>query len=331
MEFKRGRRYDVIAMGRSTCDMYSEQTCLLKDSRTFARYLGGSPANTAAAMSKLGLKVAFLGCVSDDGMGQFVREALERFGVDVSHLKTDREGHRTAITIGEISGGGKCSSIFYRNGCADLFITPEDADAEFIASSSALLVSGTSLSRNPARSAVFAAASRAREEGTAVIFDPDFRDGTWDDANDAGVFLAQAASMADVVIGTEDEFRIFAKALLPGREFDSVACAREILRRGGRIVVVKHGKEGSVAYEDGRAVPAAAFRQDSVTKTFGAGDSFAAGFVRALIRGADLERAQKEGAAAAAVTISGRSCSDSAPDFKTLSDFLRRHGMEPCS
>lgn len=331
MEFNCGRRFDVIAMGRATCDMYSEQTCLLKDSRTFARYLGGSPANTAAAMSKLWLKVAFLGCVSDDGMGQFVRGALERFGIDASHLRTDHEGHRTAITIGEISGGGKCSSIFYRNSCADLFIRPEDADEEFIASSSALLVSGTSLSHNPARSAVFAAASRARKSGTKVIFDPDFREGTWDDAGDAAAFLAQGASIADVVIGTEDEFRIFAHALLPKREFDSAACAVELLRRGAGIVVVKHGKAGSTAYEEGRAVPAPAFHQDNVTKTFGAGDSFAAGFVRALIKGADLERAQKEGAAAAAVTISGRSCSDSAPDFKTLEAFLRDHGMEPCA
>ncbi len=261
-------------------------------------------------------------------MGQFVRGALERLGIDTSHLRTDHEGHPTAITIGEISGGGRCSSIFYRSGCADLFMRPEDADPDFIASASALLVSETSLSHDPARAAVFAAQERARAAGTRVIFDPDFREGTWDSREEACVYLAQAASMADVVIGTEDEFAIFARALLPRRSFDGAECAAELLRRGAGIVVVKRGTDGSTAYGEGGAVPAPAFHQDKVTKTFGAGDSFAAGFIRALIRGADLRRAQTEGAAAAAVTISGRSCSDAAPDLRTLETFLQSRGQE---
>ena len=69
MEFDNTRAYDVIALGRSTCDIYSQDIGDLKDSRTFLRFFGGSPANTAAAMSKLKLKVGFIGKVSDDGMG----------------------------------------------------------------------------------------------------------------------------------------------------------------------------------------------------------------------------------------------------------------------
>ena len=269
MEFNCGRRFDVIAMGRATCDMYSEQTCLLKDSRTFARYLGGSPANTAAAMSKLGLKVAFLGCVSDDGMGQFVRGALERFGIDASHLRTDHEGHRTAITIGEISGGGKCSSIFYRNSCADLFIRPEDADEEFIASSSALLVSGTSLSHNPARSAVFAAASRARKSGTKVIFDPDFREGTWDDAGDAAAFLAYG----DMDVPEEEGVaRIEAGVLL--RRVEMTVGDEDLVPPGDEETVVGHdGKAQHGLVDLGVAVAAHAEDGDRKPREHG-GDLF---------------------------------------------------------
>lgn len=328
MKFETERDFDVIAMGRASCDLYSEQTCLLKDSLSFARYLGGSPANTAAAMSKLGLKTAFIGCVSDDGMGQFVREALIKFGIDVSHVRTDTEGHRTAITIGEITGGGKCSSIFYRNLCADLFLTPEDMDEHFLASASAILISGTSLTHEPSRTAVLTAMQRAKESNTKIIFDPDYRKGTWNSEAEMKVFLATASSMSDIVIGTADEFALFSDALLPEKEFDSDKCANELIRRGCNIIVIKNGKEGSCAYEKDCVVRAKAFNQKNVTKTFGAGDSFAAGFIRALLHGADLLSAQTEGAACAAVTISGRSCSDAAPDLVTLTSFLKEHGIK---
>lgn len=329
MKFETKRVFDVIAMGRASCDLYSEQTCLLKDSLSFARYLGGSPANTAVAMSKLGLKTAFIGCVSDDGMGQFVKETLQKFGIDVSHVRTDTEGHRTAITIGEITGGGKCSSIFYRNLCADLFLTSNDVDEQFIASASAILVSGTSLTHEPSRTAVLNAMTRAKKASTKIIFDPDYREGTWDSEAEMKVFLATAASMADIVIGTVDEFARFSDALLPETAFDSDKCASELIRRGCGIIVIKNGKEGSCAYETDNVVRAKAFNQKNVTKTFGAGDSFAAGFMRALLHGADLISAQTEGAACAAVTISGRSCSNSAPDLDTLTYFLKQHGRKP--
>ncbi len=325
MEFDNTRAYDVIALGRSTCDIYSQDIGDLKDSRTFLRFLGGSPANTAAAMSKLKLKVGFIGKVSDDGMGQFVIDEFHRYGVNTDGIAIDDEGHLTGITIGELKGQGKCSCLMYRNNCADLNLKPQELSVDYIKNSKILLISGTSLSQSPAREAVLTAANFARKYATKIMFDPDFREGTWKNNSEASIYLALCASMADIVVGTVEEMEILCRGLLPHENFSSEKIAKALLDKGVKIVVIKNGKKGSTAYTAKETVFSPAFHEDKILKTFGAGDSFASGFVHALLMGKDLARCQTEGAAAAAVTIKGNSCSEAAPTLAELEDFLNKH------
>ena len=75
----------VICMGRAAVDLYGEQIGgRLEDMQTFAKYLGGSPCNTAVGASRLGLRAAMLTRVGDEHNGRFVRETLAAEGVDVS-------------------------------------------------------------------------------------------------------------------------------------------------------------------------------------------------------------------------------------------------------
>ncbi|HEU0259477.1 MAG TPA: PfkB family carbohydrate kinase, partial [Burkholderiales bacterium] len=83
-------KYDLICMGRAAVDLYGEQIgARLEDQTSFAKYLGGCPANIAVGSSRLGLKVAMLTRVGDEHNGRFVRETLAAEGVDVSHVATD--------------------------------------------------------------------------------------------------------------------------------------------------------------------------------------------------------------------------------------------------
>lgn len=322
MKFKEQSSLDVIAMGRSTCDIYSIEIGDLIDSKTFARYLGGSPANTAAAMSKLKMRVGFIGKVSNDGMGQFVRHSLSSFGIDTTGLKTDSNGHLTGITIGEIKGDGKCTSLMYRNDCADLYLQPDEIDQDYIANAKALLISGTSLSRSPARESVFVAIADARSTKTKVILDPDYRPGTWKNEQETAVYLALAASKADIVIGTEEEMQIVWQGLGKSGTLNKRQCADALIDSGVEIVVIKAGKEGSIAFTRDESIQAPSFHQNKILKTFGAGDSFASAFIHALLNGKDLKECQREGAGAAAITITGHSCSESAPTLEQLESFL---------
>src|SRR5471030_1234898 len=111
---------DVITIGRVSVDLYGQQTGgRLEDMASFAKYIGGCPANIAVGTARLGLKSALLSRVGDEHMGRFVREQLVREGVDVSALKTD-PARLTALVILWIRDQSTFPLIFYRENCADM-------------------------------------------------------------------------------------------------------------------------------------------------------------------------------------------------------------------
>src|SRR5208282_2774263 len=90
---------DLIALGRSSVDLYGEQVGgRLEDMGSFAKYIGGSPTNTAVGAARLGLKAALITRVGADHFGRFIREELQREGVDVRAVATDPE-RLTALAI----------------------------------------------------------------------------------------------------------------------------------------------------------------------------------------------------------------------------------------
>lgn len=325
MQFKSNTKFDVIALGRATVDLYAEQTGPLVKATSFAKYLGGSPGNTTVAMAKQGLKTGFIGKVSADGLGDFVRSYLKSKGIDVSQLHTDKTGHHTAITIGEILDGGKCTCLMYRDNCADLQLTPNDLDAEYINSAKALLISGASLARSPAREAVFTALRLARDVNTRIIFDPDFREGIWQEGM-APIYLLQGMLQADLVIATRDEMEIPFTPIL-GEHPAPQTMADYLLSRGVSMVNIKDGQSGSTVFTSEEVVQCPSYKVANVLKTFGAGDSYAAGFISGLLKGESIFDAQKRGSAAAAITITGRSCSDAAPTAQELQQFMQTHNL----
>lgn len=244
MQLDRFRKIDVIAMGRATVDLYANETGPMEDAKTFSKYVGGSPANTAVAMANLGLKVGYIGKVSDDAFGRFICSYLNGKGVDVSHIRTDDTGRRSGLTMGEIREDGKCSYFMYRQDCADLNIQCTEIDEKYIADAKMLLISGTSLTHSPARESVFLAMSYARKNNTRIILDLDYRTDTWDTEEEASVYYHMAALQSDMVIGTREEFDVMERMFLPGNRDDKKS-AEYFLERGAEYVSIKRGKEGS--------------------------------------------------------------------------------------
>src|SRR5882672_11484935 len=99
--FAAGRALDVICRGRFAVDFYAQQIgARLEDVASFAKYLGGSSANTAFGCARLGLEVAMISRIGDDAMGHFLVETLAREGCDVSHVGVDRERLTGAVVLG---------------------------------------------------------------------------------------------------------------------------------------------------------------------------------------------------------------------------------------
>jgi 5-dehydro-2-deoxygluconokinase len=238
-----GRAFDVICVGRAAVDLYGEQVGgRLEDMQTFAKYLGGSPANTAVGCARLGLKAAMLTRVGDEHNGRFVRETLAAAGVDVSHVVTDPR-RLTALVFLGIRDRDTFPLIFYRENCADMAIAQEDFDAAFIASAGALLVSGTHLSTAGTYDACRAAMRLARAAGTKVVLDIDYRPVLWGltghgwgeqrfiASDRVSEHLQTVVADCDLIVGTEEEIHI------AGGSTDTVTALRA-LRRLTRATLV---------------------------------------------------------------------------------------------
>lgn len=163
---KKEKTLDLICLGRVAVDLYAQQIgSRLEDVSSFAKYLGGSSGNVAYGTAVQGVKSSMLARVGDEHMGRFLREELQRLGVDTSHLITDKE-RLTALVILGIKDQNTFPLIFYRDNCADMAITADDFDEEYIASAKALAITGTHLSHPKTRHAVLTALEYAGRNGT---------------------------------------------------------------------------------------------------------------------------------------------------------------------
>jgi 5-dehydro-2-deoxygluconokinase len=323
-------------MGRAAVDLYAEQIgARLEDVQTFAKYLGGSPTNTAVGAARLGLSVGLVSRVGDEHNGRFVREALQREGVDTSCLATDPQ-RLTALVFLGLKDPDTFPLLFYRQNCADMALDEGDIDPGYIASAHALVVSGTHLSQPGTRAACLKAMRAARAAGTRVVLDIDYRPVLWGltspglgerryVASDAVSRHLQAVlPLCDLVVGTEEEIHI------AGGSSDTAAALRRIREASPALIVMKRGPMGCVAYpaaipddlEQGLAGPGFPVE---VFNVLGAGDAFMAGLLRGWVRGEPLADALRYANACGAIVVSRHGCAPAMPSWEELSHFLS-HG-----
>ncbi|WP_461214445.1 5-dehydro-2-deoxygluconokinase [Lacticaseibacillus sp. GG6-2] len=316
---------DMIAIGRATIDLNAKDyNQPLTDTTTFAKFVGGSPANIAIGSAKLGRNVGFIGKIADDAFGETIRHYFAQLGVDTTQLQVDHAGHRTGLTFTEIISPTQSDLLMYREAVADLYLTPEEVDADYLRTASSLLISGTGLAASPVREAVLQALAIAKAAGIQVIFELDYRPYTWRKPLDTAIYYQLVAAQADVIIGTRDEYRVLAGGVQ--RRDEETAAA--LFAGSAELVVIKAGQSGATAYRrDGELVHSGIYRT-RVLKSFGAGDSFAAGFLYAYAHDLGLAQALAYGSAAASIVISQLSSSDAMPTLSALEGFVATHTLE---
>ncbi|UZW54349.1 5-dehydro-2-deoxygluconokinase [Sphingobium sp. JS3065] len=337
MTSKHGQEHvlDLITLGRSSVDLYGEQVGgRLERMRSFAKYIGGSPTNTAVGVARLGLKSGLITRVGSDHMGRFIREELLREGVDVSGVISDPE-RLTALVLLGIRDADSFPLIFYRENCADMALCEADIDPGLVASAGALLINGTHLSRPDVYAASLKAARAMKAAGGRVIFDIDFRPVLWGLAskeNGEDRFVASAAVTAelqsvlplcDLIVGTEEEIHIL------GGTTDTVAALRTIRAASNALLVCKRGADGCVAFPGAvpdslnEGVVGQGFKIE-VFNVLGAGDAFMAGFLRGWLRDEPIELCCTYANACGAMVVSRHGCAPAQPSWDELQCFLSR-------
>jgi len=320
------RPLDVICLGRAGVDLYAREADVsFSEVSGFDRYVGGSPANIAAAVAKAGAKAGFIGCVSDDGLGRYVCDYMNGLGINLDGMKTVSDGTRTSLAVTEMRAE-KPEVVIYRNHAADLALKPGDIDAAYLAEARVLQVSGTALCMSPSREAALLAMEYAKRNGTAVVLDMDYRAYSWESQEASAIYYGLAARMSDVIIGNREEFEVL-KYLDEAGETDEQMVQR-FLGSGTQVVIIKDGENGSVTYHrDGH------FTQGifpvTAKKPFGAGDAFAGNLLVGLLRGYSLEDSVAMGSAAAAINVSRTSCSEAMPTHDELFGFMAEHDFQP--
>jgi 5-dehydro-2-deoxygluconokinase len=330
---------DLITIGRASVDLYGAQVGgRLEDMGSFQKYIGGSPCNMAAGTARLGLKSALLTRVGDEHMGRFIREELAREGVDVRGVITDPD-RLTALVLLGIRDETQFPLIFYRENCADMALCEDDVDEAFVASSRAVVATGTHLSHPRTAAAVLKALNLAREHGGLTALDIDFRPNLWGlsgHGDGENRFIESAAVTAklqatlhlfDLIVGTEEEFHI------AGGTTDTIQALRSVRAVSRATLVCKRGAAGAVAFsgeipetlDEGEAGPGFPIE---VFNVLGAGDGFMSGLLKGWLDGETWPVALKYANACGAFAVSRHGCTPAYPSLKELSFFLKRGVVE---
>jgi 5-dehydro-2-deoxygluconokinase len=326
---------DVITVGRACVDLYGEQLGgRLEDMRSFRKYVGGSPANMAVGMARLGLKSALITRVGDEHMGRFVREQLSAEGVHVGGVATDPE-RLTALAILGIRDSNRFPLIFYRENCADMSLCEDDIDPAFVARAQCVIATGTHLSHPRTERAVLKAVQLARRNGRRTVLDIDYRPGLWGltgHGDGESRFIASAVvtdklqghlSLFDLIVGTEEEFHI------AGGSTDTLEALRSVRKITSATLVCKRGPLGATAFDGdipisldsgltGPGFPVEVFN------VLGAGDGFMSGLMKGWLTGEDWPTSLKYANACGAFAVSRHGCSPAYPSWDELQFFLER-------
>ncbi len=315
--------YDLITMGRSSIDLYSNDVgAKFEDITSFAAYVGGSPTNIAVGTKRLGLNVALLTAVGQDKVGDFILHFLKKEGVETSFIPTKAGKRSSAVVLG--IEDDSFPLVYYRDNCADIALTIDDVIATPIANARALQIGGTNLSKEPSCSATFFAAEQAKRAGATVFFDIDFRADQWHDPRAFGVNVRALLPLVDIAIGTEEEINA---AMLqrpedivikdqqisaPEIKGDTEANIKAILSvpSGPEALVVKRGAEGATIHlRSGEVIEAAGFPVD-IYNVLGAGDAFASGFIYGHLQGWNYHKSARMGNACGAIVVTRHGCAN---------------------
>ncbi len=322
IKFDETRKYDMILLGRVAIDFNPvDYFKTLAESTTFKKYVGGSPANIAVGLSRLGKKCGFIGKVSDDRFGEFVTDFFKNEGIDVSHISRCTNGESLGLTFTEILSRDESSILMYRNGIADLQLDVADVDEEYIKSAKALLISGTALAESPSREAALKAVYLAKKTDTPIIFDVDYRAYNWKNKDEIAIYYSIVGKEASVIMGSREEFDLMESIIRPGMTDEQ--SAEYWHGQNAVIVVIKHGREGSTAYlNDGEKFSIKPFPVEAM-KSFGGGDGYASAFLYGVLEGWDIQDCLELGSAEAAMLVASHACSPDMPELEKVKTFIK--------
>lgn len=268
---------DVVTMGESMVLFQPFQGESIRYAPLFTKTIAGAESNVAIGLSRLGRKTRWIGRLGKDPFGDLIVSTLAGEGVDVTYAIRDEEAPTAVFFKGYRMQGSDPSIYYYRKGSAASRFAPQDVREQWFEGAKHFHVSGiTPALGQSAFETTMLAMQQARELGLTVSFDPNLRRKLWGE-EEARRKLTQLIPYCDYFFPGMDE----AQFLLGTNDPD--AMGEQFLAMGVKIVVIKQGPEGAVAYTKHGAVASTGVRVPYVVDTVGAGDAFAVGLLDVLL------------------------------------------------
>lgn len=266
---------------------------------------GGGPVATGlVAAQKLGENTGFIGVLSDDGGGVFLKSDFIKYGVDIKNISVVSGKRSFTSTIWLSAETTSRTCVFDKGNLPPL--TLDEKQKEAVKGAKLLMVDGNELS------AAAEAAKIARENGVKVLYD--------------------AGGLYDGI----EKLLPYADILIPSKEFalgftgrNGIEDAAESLYKSfsPEAVVITDGKNGGIMF-DGKKTVSYPIYPAKVVDSNGAGDVFHGAFAAAVVKGYDYEKCCHFSSAVSAIKCTGVGARESVPDFGTVKKFLKENGYE---
>jgi sugar/nucleoside kinase (ribokinase family) len=290
------KKYALVSVGELLIDFIgAEIATSIIDTEKYNRFQGGSPANMAANMARLGGKVALVSCVGDDNLGKFMVAEIAKTNIDTNYIAINTDEPTSIVVVSRTKGTP--DFIAYRT--ADKMIEANHIPDDLLANSSFFHTTCFALSKNPAQSTIVEAAQRAITFGCKVSIDCNFHPKIWPNRAEAWLVLTDYCKAgAFVKLSDDDAERLY------GEVVNSEKIISDFHFMGAELVCLTLGAKGCIiSYENGTKTCEILPKQIEVKDATGAGDAFWSGFLTAYIAGISIPLCGEAGSKMAAIKL----------------------------
>jgi sugar/nucleoside kinase (ribokinase family) len=247
---------------------------------TLSLYTGGCAASASIDMAKIGINVAIIGKIGNDGFGKFMKSAFEDNGVLTDGLIMNENGATSASLVIVTADGER--SFIHCLGENATFVE-SDIDYSIVDKAKLVFVAGKMLMPSFDGEGCATFLKKCKEKGKMTALDT-----AWDSKGRWMKVLADSMPYIDYFLPSIEE------AMELSGKTDPEEIADVFLSMGAKVVVIKLGKDGClIKTKDGEKYKIPTYERIKPIDTTGAGDSFCAGFLTALVKGKSLPECGK--------------------------------------
>jgi len=281
----RVKSIDIICVGEVLVDMIGDNVAEnLAQTKSFSKFVGGSPTNVVNNMTQLGFKTVLVATLGNDGLGNFIKDTLKNTNLNLQYLITKSELATSMILVSHTSGTPEF--LPYRQ--ADYFIDIQQIPEKLLKDSRVFHTTCFALSKNPAQATILQKAKEAFNNGCQLSIDLNYAQKIWGDTEVLPVLKIYCQYQPFVKLSDDDAFRIFRKHLSNNEIFDY------FIGLGAKLVCLTKGKRGAFVSQKGqKTIFQSAPNVDNIVDATGAGDAFWSGFLAGYLEDFPIEACLK--------------------------------------